>query len=246
MSNPFGGKGSGSGSSPSQSTPTDLTPLAAGLESIAGGLTNIAGEQTTAAQPFLAGGTSQYQAGLTDTLTPSQQALSDFELGQANTRTASTFADLGLGGSTMATQDMNANDLANLALKSDISMQNERMGLAAAQLGDQFLGGGGTSLAQAGNQLTGAGTILGQQGATNQASKSALNSMLGSLAGVSSGNQSGGLTGNLGGLFSGSGPFSASSLGKAPSISPLGSLAGDLGSGVTADELSALIAAGGF
>ena len=200
---PFGGGSSKTGgSSSSGSSPGNIAPLGNELENIAGAQTNIAGQESSVAQPFLSGGTSQYEAGLTGQLTPAQQALTSFTNNQMNTGTASTYANLGLGGSTMQTQDINANDLASLAQQEQIDFQNEQMGMYGATEGGNFLNNAISALSNAGGLLTNAGNVYNSQQQQNQQTKGGLGEALGALSGNSAGTSGSGVTGT-GSLFSG-------------------------------------------
>jgi hypothetical protein len=118
------------------------------------------------------GGANQYQAGLAGQLTPAQQALTDFTAGQNRTSTANTYADLGLGGSSMATEDQNANNLASLTQQEQIDFQNEQAGLTA-------LGTGTGIINQAG------GLNLNQQSLANQLYEQLLSQLINPQTGSS-------------------------------------------------------------
>jgi hypothetical protein len=137
-------------------------------------LTGLANQEQGFAQTPLTGGQSQYQAGLAGTLTPAQQALTNFTLGQNVLGTNNQYGNLGLGGSTMQSQDQAANRLASLAQQEQIDFQNQQMGLAAMGLGSQMLGESG--------QLTNAagGLNINQQQA-NQAMTNANNALFQNL-----------------------------------------------------------------
>jgi hypothetical protein len=96
------------------------------------------------------------------TLSPEQQALADFTLGQSNVRTSDIYARLGLGGSTMEAQDKAGNQEANLAQIGQLEQGNAGIGLSLAGLAQQ-------------------GAIA--QNAQNAQTSSALGGALGKLAG---------------------------------------------------------------
>ena len=152
MSSPFGG-GKNSGSS----MPSSSQGLSPESYDTAGGLTNLAAEETGYAQTPLAGGQGQYEAGLTGQMTPAQQASVAQTLQQMNLGTAGNYANLNLGGSTMAQQDMGANQLSSLAQQQQFDTTDEQLGLQAMGLGSSMLGGAGGLLGQAGG-IYGQGT----------------------------------------------------------------------------------------
>ena len=115
---------------------------------------------------------NQFLAGATGQLTPSQQAAVNQTLGQMNLGTAGTYANLGLGGSTMQQQDINANDLASLAQQQAFEAQSEQLGLSGLQQALGYETGGAGALnqagtlglgqeAQKGSAMSGVGTALG-------------------------------------------------------------------------------------
>lgn len=57
-------------------------------------------------------------------LDPTEQALVDFLGGQQDTRTRDIYARLGLGGSTMETQDLGANELQRIAESANLIQAN--------------------------------------------------------------------------------------------------------------------------
>ena len=197
--NPFGGSGS---TASSGGTGNPYT----------GQLGNLAALETGYAQPFLQGGTSQYEAGLSGQLTPAQQALTQFTLGENQQATNARYGSLGLGNSTMNTQDQNANNLTSLAQQEQIDFANEQAGLAAEGAGAGLLGQAGTNLGNAGQQYnTGYNTT--KQGLTSLLGGSGgSGGILGSLLGGNSAGGSGGLGGILGGLLGGNQSAGASSL----------------------------------
>lgn len=213
-----------------------LAGLNASLGNTVGGLGDTL---ASASSPYLQGGASQYQAGLSGQLTPAQQALTQNTLNQENLATQGTYANLGLGGSTMETQDTNANALKSLSQQEAIDFQNEQYGMLASQLGQGMLQGAGGLYNEAGNLNASAGGLLGN-------SQSNLNNFLNTLLGSSSslgssiaggntlssllgGNSSvGGLTG-LDSLLGGSG-LAGTSVGGSTLSSGLGS--SGIGSGI--------------
>jgi hypothetical protein len=91
--------------------------------------------------------------------------------------TRGTYSHLGLGGSTMETQDLNANDLSSLAQTRQFNVQDETLGLSGLAQALGYESGGVNALGTAGNILSGAtgalnsaGTLAaGQQAAQMQA-----------------------------------------------------------------------------
>lgn len=169
---------------------------------------------------------SQFQAGAQGQITPAQQAAVNQSLQQQNLQTAGTYGNLGLGGSTMETQDTNANAAKLLAQTQGFANLDEITGLGGLQQALGYYGGGlnaltGENQANTGalSTLTGAGSLLG--GATNafgtagsilSGATGALNNA-GSLAAGEQATQLG-LLGSLGsalggssGLLGSSGPF---------------------------------------
>ena len=177
-----GGKGGSSGSS-SGST-----------DQIAGELQNLAGLETGTGMNIMGPGYQQYAAGATGQLTPAQQALVTQALGNMNLGTQANYANLGLGGSTMEQQDLNANRLSSLAQQAGLETQSEQLGLQALGEGLSFLNAG------SGN-LGGAGSIYNQD-QTNKAG--ALTSLASGLGGAGGGTSGAGSTSGsgFGGLIS--------------------------------------------
>lgn len=213
--NPFGGGGGKSGGGSSGAGPGNITPLGGELEGIAGGQAGIAGQQASNAQPFITGGTGQYGAGLTGSLTPAQSALTQFTANENALNTANTYGNLGLPGSTMETMDVGGNNLASLAQTEGIDFQNELMGLDAAQMGNAMLSSAVGSLGAAGSTLGNAGGVYNSQEQANLSSKGNIGQILGGISGAPAGSSGGAGTGNFlsslfgsgssggGGLFSG-------------------------------------------
>jgi hypothetical protein len=114
--NPFGGGGKG-GRSSSGPSYNDVSGI---------GLAELA-----QAQPLLKAGMDEFMAGASGRLTPAMQALSDQEIQQANTNTRSMFGNLGIGPSTMMTQDLNTNLLGNEAMTAGLENEEQTAGLSA-------------------------------------------------------------------------------------------------------------------
>lgn len=161
---------------------------------------------------------SQFQAGAGGTITPAQQAAVDQTLKQQNLQTAGTYGNLGLGGSTMETQDTNANAAKSLAQTQAFSTLDETLGLSGLDAALKYYGGDLSALGGALSTQTGAGQILaGATGALNSAGNLATSEqqtqlgLLGSLGSAIGGSSgifgSGGIfgAGGLGGLFGSSG-----------------------------------------
>lgn len=133
----------------------------------------------------------QYKAGAAGQVTPNQQAAIDQTLKQMDLSTEGTYANLGLGGSTMATQDVNANKQKSLAQSAEFSALDEELGLKGLSSALGFQSEGVNALGTAGNILGGATQALSGAGnlAANQQAQqlSALNSLGTSLGGKSGG-----------------------------------------------------------
>ena len=157
---------------------------------------------------------SQYQAGAAGQVTPGQQTDIDQTLQQMNLATSGTYANLGLGGSTMENQDVNANQQKSLAQKQQFASMDETLGLSGLGMANTYTTQELNDLAGALSTLTGAGNILGSaSGALNSAGNLAAGqqatqlSLLGSLGkalggGIGSGYSGGGYSG---GSYSGAG-----------------------------------------
>ena len=153
---------------------------------------------------------NQFYAGATGNITPSQQAAVNQTLQQQNLQTAGTYGNLGLGGSTMQTQDTNANAAKSLAQTQGFSTLDETLGLSGLEgsLGYQnaglqsLLGALGT-YGTAGQILGGATTALSGEAniAANQQATSL--GLLGSLGSAIGGSQGIFGSGGLAGLFGG-------------------------------------------
>lgn len=156
-----------------------------GVSSDISGLQNLGGTLPGEAGQIFGPAYNQFQAGASGQLTPSQQAAVTQTLNQMNLGTAGTYGNLGLGGSTMQQQDVNANQLASLAQQQAFEAQSETLGLQGLQEALGYYGGGISALGGAGQ--------LGQQ--QNQQTLGALASAASALGGKGAG---GGL---LSGLF---------------------------------------------
>lgn len=156
---------------------------------------------------------SQFQAGAAGQITPAQQAAVNQTLQQQQLQNAGTYGNLGLGGSTMQTQDSNANLAKSLAQTQAFSTLDEGLGLSGLQQSLGYQNAGLGALGGALGTLTGAGQILGgATGALQQAGSLAAGeqaTQLGLLGGLGSalGGSQGlfGSTGLLGSLFGGGG-----------------------------------------
>jgi hypothetical protein len=67
-------------------------------------------------------------------LSPEQAALANFTLGQNQTRTGDIYSRLGLGGSTMETQDLAGNQLGALAQEASLIQGNQQTALQQGAL----------------------------------------------------------------------------------------------------------------
>jgi hypothetical protein len=160
MSGLFSGIGSAIGGllggAPSAQSAVNLAAISPGtsqLGNLAGIEENLAGEEIGTGNQILPTAMGQYTAGATGQLTPAQQALSATELSAANTGTAGTYSNLGLGTSTMKTQDLATNQLRNEAEQANLEAQSEQLGLAGLGTGLSFLNAGSSSILGSG-QLT--------------------------------------------------------------------------------------------
>jgi hypothetical protein len=120
----------------------------------------------------------------TITLTPAQLDLINFTGEEMDTRTRDIYSRLGLGGSTMQTQDLSFDALARSAFASGLLTTNEQLALANAELATrQNIASGNQATQQniqAGRQsLTQGNRLLGQVGALG----SGLNQLATSAAG---------------------------------------------------------------
>lgn len=93
----------------------------------------------------------QYQAGASGQLTPAQSAMATNALNQANLGTQGAYSNLGLGNSTMESQDIAGNQLQNLAEQANLEAQSEELGLQGLGMGLNYYNAGGSSLEGAAN-----------------------------------------------------------------------------------------------
>lgn len=143
----------------------------------------------------------QFQAGAAGQITPAQQAAVNQTLQQQDLATAGTYGKLGLGGSTMETQDVNANAAKSLAQTQGFSTLDETLGLSALQQGAlPFENLGLSALTGAGNILSGATGALTQAGSLAAGEQATQLGLLGSL-----GSALGGSQGLFGSIFGGGG-----------------------------------------
>ena len=103
----------------------------------------------------------QYTAGASGQVTPDQQTDIDQTLQQMNLATSGTYANLGLGDSTMKTQDINANTQKSLAQKQQFASLDEQLGLSGLSTANQYNTTSLQALVDALSSYTGAGNILG-------------------------------------------------------------------------------------
>jgi len=198
------------------------------------------------AQDIMGPAQTQYAAGAAGVLTPAQRAAVDLTKQQMDTQTRTTYGNLGIGGSTMQSQDLGANARSSLAQEQGFSTLDEELGLKGLGTGLNFtnagtstlsaglqdLLGAGTETTGALSTLTGAGQILGgASGSASNAITAAQNQQqlqMQALGGL--GSAIGGSNGifSSGGLFGSSGPFSSGGI--------FGSLFGG-GIGATADDI---------
>jgi|SRR5215472_856738 len=131
---------------------------AAGLAPIFGGISSTQEGEGGAIYPTAF---SQYEAGATGQITPAQQAAVAQTKANMDTSTKNTYGNLGLGGSTMQTQDLNANDLSGLAQTEEFSNLDETLGLSGLDQTNKFQSSGASSLGGATTAYGTAGNILG-------------------------------------------------------------------------------------
>ena len=156
---------------------------------------------------------AQFQAGAAGQITPAQQAAVNQTLQQQQLQNASTYGNLGLGGSTMQTQDSNANLAKSLAQTQAFSTLDEGLGLSGLQqsLGYQnaglgALGGALGAFGTAGQILGGATGALQQAGSLAAGEQATQLGLLGGLGSALGGSQGlFGSSGLLGSIFGGGG-----------------------------------------
>jgi hypothetical protein len=221
----------------------------AGLTGAQTGLGTLAGIQGgTGAGSIIPTALSQYQAGASGQLTPAQAAAAGNALNEANMSTMAGYSNLGLGDSTMASQDIAQNQLQNLAEQANLEAQSEALGLSGLNTGLNY------TQAAAGN--------------LQNISSDQLNLMK-LLTSAGGGQSAGGGTGTGTSPFGGlGGGYTASSIGSgiidpstglgstvAPGIATLGDLGGtgvggvlggsltDIGGGLSATDLAGMAGA---
>jgi len=140
----------------------------AGQSDVLGGI-----EQNQGTQDIYPTALSQFQAGASGQLTPAQQAAVAQTKSEMDTQTRGTYGNLGLGGSTMQTQDLNANDLSSLAQTTGFSALDEELGLKGLSQALGYEGAANTSygtaassLGSGANALAGVGNLAAGQQAT--------------------------------------------------------------------------------
>lgn len=149
---------------------------------------------------------SQFQAGAAGKVTPAQQAAIDQTKQQELLQNASTYGNLGLGGSTMQTQDANAIAQKSLAQSQGFSSLDETLGLSGLTSALNFENLGLSALTGAGSILGGATGALNSAGNLASAEQQTQLGLLGSLGSALGGSQGlFGSTGLLGSLFGGGG-----------------------------------------
>lgn len=191
-SNPFSSM-FGGGSSSSSSSPTG--------NPFTGELGNLAATETGYGADFSSGGLDQYEEGVSGTLTPAQRALTGENLTEADLATNAGYGNLGLGMSTMNTQDQNFNALSSLSQQEAIDFQNEQAGMNAAQVGQGYFGQAGSELGSAGTQYN-TGYSTAKQGINNLFGGSGGGILGGLLGNNSAGSNTGSNTSGTGGILS--------------------------------------------
>lgn len=164
MGSIFSGIGSlFSGGGGSRSSGTSSSGSIGGLAQNAFLQEQLAGQLDTQGNQIFGPAFGQYNAGINDVLTPSQQSLVDQNLGTMDTATRGTYGDLGLGGSTMEGQDVNANALRSMAEKANLSFLNEDLGLKGLQEALGYFGGSESALGGSSASLGSAGQLQNEQ-----------------------------------------------------------------------------------
>jgi hypothetical protein len=151
----------------------NLTGISSEQQALAPPVENLAAN-TASLSPAVAGygnqtlGTAenQYQTGAAGQLTPGWNALAQNQLTQANLGTTAQYGNLGLGDSTMKTQDINANTLQNLAEKGNLAALEEQLGIQGLSTGTSMVGEAANINTQAGGLYGTASSILGGAGNT--------------------------------------------------------------------------------
>lgn len=190
---------------------SDVSGIESALTSLVPQFSDYASQAAALSPGFGAQGTSiygpaadQYVTGAAGQITPAQQAAVNQTLQQQDLQTAGTYGNLGIGGSTMETQDLNANKAKSLAQTQGFSSLDETLGLSGLDEAAKYYGLELGSLTGAGQILGGATQALGSAGnlaATEQQTQLGLLGSLGSALGGSQGLF--GSTGLLGSLFGG-------------------------------------------
>ena len=149
-----------------------------------GQLASLGGLQTGLGTAVSGVGLGQLLAGASGQLTPADQALVKSTLDQMNLGTSSRYANLGLGGSTMESQDLGSNQLRSEAESAELAALEERLGLQALQGGESFLGGAGTNITNASRDY-----------------QAAYQSLINTIAGLGNKSAGGGLGSDLSGVL---------------------------------------------
>lgn len=191
----------------------DVSGIESALTSLVPQFSDYASQAAALSPGFEAQGTQiygpaadQYVAGAAGQITPAQQAAVNQTKQQQDLQTAGTYGKLGLGGSTMETQDLNANAAKSLAQTQGFSSLDETLGLSGLSAAEQYYGLGLNALTGAGNILSGATGALNSAGNLATTEQQTQLGLLGSLGSALGGSQGlFGSTGLLGSLFGGGG-----------------------------------------
>ena len=212
VSNPFSGLFGGSSGGSSSSGPTSNAAETSGLQTNANyqtglgtALENLGSQNYAQGQSIYGPGYSQFTAGASGGITPAQQALVTQNLGTMDTGTENTYGNLGLGGSTMESQDLASNNLRSLAEQSNISFQDESLGLNALQTADQYYNTGNQAYGTAESAFGGSSSSLNDAGNLAYGNLTELNKAISSLGNKSSSGLGGGISSLLGGATGTSG-----------------------------------------
>lgn len=142
----------GGGNSPQQQN--NLNNIGGGLSNesaLANDLLGISNYETGVGSNVTGTALDQFTAGATGQLTPAQMALSNTELTSSDLNTAGTYANLGLAGSTMESQDVASNNLRNEAEQANLEAQSEQLGLEGLGTGLQYTQAGAGNIGGAAN-----------------------------------------------------------------------------------------------
>lgn len=139
----------------------DFQNMATGIADVGTAVGQIGGQDIVTGGSIEPAAMAEFQAGAAGQLTPAQQALSTEALNQANLGTRGTYAGLGLGDSTMMSEDLGGNLLSNEAMKAGLEAQSQQLGLQGLQESLGFTTAGTGAMEQAGALTGEAANVLG-------------------------------------------------------------------------------------